>query len=89
MVAAAIRTIFAQPDADHVHAQLTEIATMLSRQFPAVAEMLEDAREDLLAFSAFPSAHWRQIWSTNPVRHEAPANRAEMKGLRLWAVAAA
>jgi len=67
MVAAAIRTIFAQPDAEHVHAQLTEIATMLGRQFPAVAEMLEDAREDLLAFSAFPSAHWRQIWSTNPL----------------------
>ena len=67
MVAAAIRTIFAQPDAAHVQAQLTEIATMLGRQFPAVAEMLEDAREDLLAFSAFPVAHWRQIWSTNPL----------------------
>lgn len=67
MVAAAIRTIFAQPDAAHVQAQLTEIATMLGRQFPAVAEMLEDAREDLLAFSAFPAAHWRQIWSTNPL----------------------
>jgi putative transposase len=67
MVAAAIRTVFAQPDAAHVHAQLSEIATMLGRQFPAVADMLESSREDLLAFAAFPSAHWRQVWSTNPL----------------------
>lgn len=67
MVAAAIRTIFAQPDAEHVRAQHTEIAAMLGRQFPAVATMLDDAKEELLAFAAFPVAHWRQIWSTNPL----------------------
>jgi len=67
MVAAAIRTIFAQPDAAHVAAQFDEITTMLERQFPVISEMLRDAREDLLAFSAFPVAHWRKIWSTNPL----------------------
>ena len=67
MVGAAIRTIFAQPDAEHVEAQLDEIATMLDRQFPPVAKMLLDAREDLLAFAAFPAAHWRKLWSTNPL----------------------
>ena len=67
MVAAAIRTIFAQPDATHVRAQLDEIVAMLDRQFPDVAAMLADAREDLLAFTAFPVAHWRKIWSTNPL----------------------
>jgi putative transposase len=67
MVAAAIRTIFAQPDAGHVAAQRVEISTMLGRQFPAVAAMLDDSAEELLAFSAFPVAHWRQIWSTNPL----------------------
>ena len=51
--------------------------------------MLLDAREDLVAFSAFPLEHWRKIWSTNPVRHEALTDRAEMKGLRRRAVAAA
>jgi transposase-like protein len=35
MVAAAIRTIFAQPDAVHVHDQLDVIAGMLGRQFPS------------------------------------------------------
>jgi putative transposase len=67
MVAAAIRTIFAQPDAAHVRSQLTEIVTMLGGQFPDVAVMLADAAEDLLAFSHFPQAHWRKIWSTNPL----------------------
>ncbi len=67
MVAAAIRTIFAQPDADHVREQLGVIAGMLGRQFPKVEAMLRDAATDLLAFTAFPVSHWKKIWSTNPL----------------------
>ena len=67
MVAAAIRTIFAQPDAAHVHEQFEVIATMLARSHPKVAAMMTDAREDLLAFTGFPVAHWKKIWSTNPL----------------------
>jgi putative transposase len=67
MVAAAIRTIFAQPDPEHVRAQLDEVARMLDAQFPDVATMLRDAAEDLLAFCGFPVAHWRKVWSTNPL----------------------
>lgn len=67
MVAAAVRTIFAQPDADHVREQLDVIATMLGRQFPKVETMLREATDDITAFADFPSAHWRQIWSTNPL----------------------
>jgi transposase-like protein len=67
MVAAAIRTIFAQPDAKHVQAQLDEVSRMLKAKFPEVATMLADAAEDLLAFAAFPQVHWRKIWSTNPL----------------------
>jgi putative transposase len=67
MVAAAIRTTFAQPDAEHVHEQFTQIATMLGRQLPKVEQMMRDARDDLLAFTAFPVAHWKKIWSTNPL----------------------
>jgi transposase-like protein len=67
MVAAAIRTIFAQPDAEHVRDQLDEVARMLESQFPDVTTMLRDAAEDLLAFCGFPIAHWRKIWSTNPL----------------------
>jgi putative transposase len=67
MVAAAIRTIFSQPDATHVEAQFDEITVMLEAKFPAVASMLTDARADLLAFSSFPVVHWKKIWSTNPL----------------------
>jgi putative transposase len=67
MVAAAIRTIFAQPDAAHVREQLGVIAGMLGRQSPKVETMLRDAAEDLLAFTGFPAAHWKKIWSTNPL----------------------
>ncbi|HET9118833.1 MAG TPA: IS256 family transposase [Pseudonocardiaceae bacterium] len=67
MVAAAIRTVFAQPDAKHVKAQMDEIVRTLTPKFPDVADMLADAREDLLAFAAFPVAHWKKIWSTNPL----------------------
>jgi putative transposase len=67
MVAAAIRTVFAQPDAEHVSAQLDVIAAMFGRQFPAVETMLRDAADELLAFTSFPPAHWKKIWSTTPL----------------------
>ncbi|HUS60569.1 MAG TPA: IS256 family transposase, partial [Acidimicrobiales bacterium] len=67
MVAAAVRTVFAQPDAAHVRSQLVEVTHMLRSQFPDMATMLADAAEDLLAFCAFPQAHWRKLWSTNPL----------------------
>ena len=67
MVASIIRTIFAQPDTEHVLGQFDEVVRMLTRSHPKIADMLETARDDLLAFTAFPTAHWRQIWSTNPL----------------------
>src|SRR5437773_2141181 len=67
MVAAAIRTIFAQPSPVHVHDQLEVIAAMLGRQFPKVEAMLRDASDDVTAFAAFPVSHWKKIWSTNPL----------------------
>jgi transposase-like protein len=67
MVLAAIRTIFAQPDAASAREQLDEIVDKLTPRFPVAAGMLSAAREDLLAYTAFPVAHWRKIWSTNPL----------------------
>ena len=66
MVAAAIRTIFAQPDAAHVHDQLDVIAGMLGRQFPKLEAMLRDNADDLLAFTSFPSRTGRR--SGRPTR---------------------
>ena len=67
MVAATVRTIFAQPGPDAVREQLGVIAGMLGWQFPRVEAMLLDAAEDMTAFAAFPIGHWKKIWSTNPL----------------------
>ncbi|TDC47735.1 IS256 family transposase, partial [Jiangella ureilytica] len=67
MVAAAIRTVFAQPDAEHVRSQLDVIAGMLGRQFGKVEAMLREASQDVTAFADFPVSHWKKIWSTNPL----------------------
>jgi transposase-like protein len=83
MVAAAIRTIFAQPTAEAVAAQFDRIVATLEPQFPNVARTLVDAREDLLAFSAFPIEHWRKIWSTNPLErlHREIKRRTDVVGV--------
>jgi putative transposase len=66
LVATLVRTVFAQPDAASTLAQHARIVEQLSDRFPAAAELLADAAADLLAFTAFPKEHWRQIWSNNP-----------------------
>jgi putative transposase len=67
MVAATIRTIFAQPTGAEARAHVDVVADMLAKQFPAVAALLHDAKADLTAFADFPHAHWQKIWSTNPL----------------------
>jgi ABC-type transporter Mla subunit MlaD len=53
MVAATIRTVFAQPGQDAVRNQLDTVSDMLGAQFPQVKQMLLDAKDDLTAFAAF------------------------------------
>jgi putative transposase len=65
-VATLVRTIFDQPDADTVRAQYDRAVAAIAERFPAAAEHLDDAREELLAFTGFPREVWRQIWSNNP-----------------------
>ena len=77
------------PTPPAVHAQFDRILDALAEKLPAVADHLDAARADLLAFTAFPKEIWRQIWSNNPVRHEAPLVRGEVGGLPRWVVAAA
>lgn len=67
MVAATIRTIFAQPVRAAVRDQLETVADMLAAQFPKVKAMLLEAKDDLTAFAAFPERHWKKIQSTNPL----------------------
>ena len=59
-------TIFDQPDAESVHAQFDRVLDALEHKLPRSFEHLEAAREEILAFTAFPKSIWRQIWSNNP-----------------------
>jgi transposase-like protein len=65
-VKALLHSVYDQPDADAVHAQFDRIVEALADKLPAVAEHLETARADILAFTVFPKEIWRQIWSNNP-----------------------
>ena len=61
-----LHSIYDQPDAPSVHAQFDRAISALEAKLPAVADHLETARADILAFTAFPKEIWRQIWSNNP-----------------------
>ena len=65
-VRALLHSVYDQPDAAAVHAQFNRIVDALADKLPTVAEHLEQARADILAFTAYPKEVWRQIWSNNP-----------------------
>ena len=67
LVATLVRSIFAQPDAESVWDQHRRVCEQLGERFPVAADMLQDAAPDLLAFTAMPKEHWRQLWSNNPL----------------------
>jgi putative transposase len=65
-VRALLHSVYDQPDAASVHAQFGRVLDALEQKLPQVAAHLGAARADILAFTAFPKAIWRQIWSNNP-----------------------
>jgi len=67
MVAAAIRTIFAQPNRQAASQQLAEVVQAMRPRWPKAAALLEQAEDDVLAYMAFPREHWNRIYSTNPL----------------------
>jgi transposase-like protein len=66
MVAATIRTVFVQPDAASARETWRRVAAQLRPRFPRVAQLLDDAEDEVLTYLNFPPEHWRQIWSNNP-----------------------
>jgi putative transposase len=67
MVAAFVRTIFAQPDEPSARAQLRAVVERLQTSFPKAAAILAAAEDDVLAYLACPPEHWTKIWSSNPI----------------------
>jgi putative transposase len=83
MVAATIRTIFAQPDAASAREQLRMVSDGLRDRYPAVSDLLDEAEADLTAYATFPRAHWRKLWSTNPLErlHKEIKRRCDVVGI--------
>ena len=65
-VKAMLHSVYDQPDAAAVHAQFDRLLDYVTEKLPAVAEHLDAARADILAFTTFPKDVWTQIWSNNP-----------------------
>ena len=66
-VAAAFRTIFAQPTPAEVEGKWEQTRDEFAARFPKLGPLMDAAKPELLAFTAFPREHWRKIWSTNPI----------------------
>lgn len=67
MVAAAIRTAFAQADASAAQDQWRQVADGLRQRFPKLAALMDEAEQDVLACMSFPADHRPKIHSTNPL----------------------
>ncbi len=67
LVAAALREIFDTESLDHARSHLGEVLERFRSPLPKIAELLEAAEADLLAFYRFPAAHWSKLRSTNPL----------------------
>jgi putative transposase len=83
LVATLVRAIFAQPSGEEVWAQHGRVVEQLQERFADAAALLVEAAEDILAFTAFPSEHWRQIWSNNPLErlHREIRRRTDVVGI--------
>jgi len=65
IVAAALRTIFAQPDQAAARQQLKVVYEVMAARWPRAAELLISAEDDILTYMAFPREHWTRIYSNN------------------------
>lgn len=66
-VAAMLQTIFAQENKADAEAQWEVVADALREKQPKLGTLMENSRDDVLAYMDFPREHWPQIASTNPL----------------------
>src|SRR6266446_5920685 len=67
VVAAFIGTAFAQDDAEAARAQWRQVADQLRPRVKKLAELMDEAESDVLAYMSFPAAHRPKLHSTNPI----------------------
>jgi len=67
LVAATIRTVFAQPTAELTREQYRRVTDTFRDRYSRLSQLMDDSEEAVLTYTTFPTAHWRQIWSNNPL----------------------
>ena len=67
MVSAFIGTAFAQEDAKSVKAEWRRVSDQLRPKVWKLADLMDEAEEDVLAYTTFPKDHWTKVYSTNPI----------------------
>jgi len=67
VVSAFIGTAFVQDDADSARAQWRSVSDQLRPKVPKLANLMDEAEDDVLAFMSFPKEHRAKIHSTNPI----------------------
>lgn len=67
MVAAAIRTVFTQENQEAARRQWRQVADGLRERFDRLANAMDSAEDDVLAYMTFHPDHWAKISSTNPL----------------------
>jgi transposase-like protein len=67
IVAAGIRTIFAQPNQEAARQQMAEVLAAMEPRWPKAAVVLANGEEEVLTYMTFPIEHWTRIYSTNPL----------------------
>ncbi len=83
LVSAALREVFNANDRDEARRRVGDVIDRLQPLAPKVAELLEAAEEDLLAFFSFPGSHWSKLRSTNPLErvNREIGRRADVVGI--------
>lgn len=83
MVSAAIRSVFAQDNQGAASQTWRHVADQLRQRFGKLAALMDDAEADVIAFMAFPRAHWPKIHSTNPIErlNREVKRRADVVGI--------
>ena len=67
MVSAFIGTAFAQENAKSVKAEWRRVSDQLHPKVCKLADLMDEAEEDVLAYTTFPKDHWTKIYSNNPI----------------------
>jgi transposase-like protein len=83
MVSAAIRSVFAQDNQAAASQTWRHVADQLRQRFGKLAALMDDAEADVIAFMAFPRAHWPKLHSTNPIErlNKEVKRRADVVGI--------